>query len=181
MYFHGIDRNNSDNIYNNNQQDLIPKFKYMPEFLKIFELKKINFLEDKIISKKYPEYEINVFYPRQFQALRTLYFSENFENFIFSIKDSENWELTGGKSKAKFYRKDHPEFDADNLKPDNLKEMIEVSKKLSKDIPFVRVDLYNINNHIYFSELTFSPGGGYGMFYPEEYEILIGNYIKLDK
>ena len=84
-------------------------------------------------------------------------------------------------SKAKFYRKDHPEFDADNLKPDNLKEMIEVSKKLSKDIPFVRVDLYNINNHIYFSELTFSPGGGYGMFYPEEYEILIGNYIKLDK
>ena len=52
-------------------------------FSKFFELKKINFLEDKLISQKYPEYEIKVFYPRQFQALRTLYFSENFENFIF--------------------------------------------------------------------------------------------------
>ena len=96
--------NNFINNDNNNEQDLLPKFNHMPDFLKIFELKKINYLEDKIISKNYPEYEIKIFYPRQFQALRTLYFSENYENFIFSIKDSENWELTGGKSKAKFYR-----------------------------------------------------------------------------
>ena len=81
---------NSDSLskLNDNEtsdNNFLPKFKYMPEFLKIFELKKINFLEDKLISQKYPEYEIKVFYPRQFQALRTLYFSENFENFIFSL------------------------------------------------------------------------------------------------
>ena len=97
----------------------------MPEFLKIFELKKINFLEDKIISKKYPEYEIKVFYPRQFQTLRTLYFSENFENFIFSIKDSENWELTGGKSKAKFYRTLDEKFALKNISENEFNMLLD--------------------------------------------------------
>lgn len=46
-------------------------------------------------------------------------------------------------------------------KPDNLDEMIEIAKALSKDFPFVRVDLYNIDGKIYFSELTFIPFGGY--------------------
>ena len=83
-------------------------------------------------------------------------------------------------TKAKFYRIDHPQFNADNLKPSNLDEMIKISHLLSKNIPFVRVDLYNINNNIYFSELTLSPGGGFGMFYPYEYELEIGNYINID-
>ena len=87
----------------------------MPEFLKIFELKKINFLEDKLISQKYPEYEIKVFYPRQFQALRTLYFSENFENFIFSLKQSEDWEISGGKSKDNFFRTFDEKFAIKNI------------------------------------------------------------------
>jgi len=48
---------NSDSAYKLNDNEtsdnnFLPKFKYMPEFLKIFELKKINFLEDKLISQK---------------------------------------------------------------------------------------------------------------------------------
>ena len=46
--------NDNEKYYNN----FLSKFKYMPEFLKISDLKKINFLEDKLISQNYPEYEI---------------------------------------------------------------------------------------------------------------------------
>lgn len=42
-------------------------------------------------------------------------------------------------------------------KPKRFKEMIEIAKDLSKDFLFVRVDLYEIDNKVYFGELTFSP------------------------
>ena len=38
--------------------------------------------------------------------------------------------------------------------------MLEIAKVLSKDIPFLRVDLYEINGKIYFGELTFTPCAG---------------------
>jgi len=103
--------NDNEKYYNN----FLSKFKYMPEFLKISDLKKINFLEDKLISQKYPEYEIKVFYPRQFHSLRTLYFSENFENFIFSLKQSEDWEISVGKSKSNFFRTFDEKFAIKNI------------------------------------------------------------------
>ena len=40
--------------------------------------------------------------------------------------------------------------------PHTLPIMAEVAKKLSQGIPFVRVDLYEINAKVYFGELTFS-------------------------
>ena len=66
-------------------------------------------------------------------------------------------------------------------KPSNLDEMLEIARKLSKDIPFVRVDLYLINGRIYFGELTFFHGGGYEKFTPEEWNRKLGDMIKIDK
>lgn len=66
-------------------------------------------------------------------------------------------------------------------KPSNLDEMLEIARKLSKDIPFVRVDLYLINGKIYFGELTFFHGGGYEKFTPEEWNKKLGDMIKIDK
>lgn len=80
---------------------------------------------------------------------------------------------------APFYRKDHKPFPYALNKPKSFEEMLEVVKKLSKDIPFVRVDLYEVEGHIFFSELTFSPGGGFGIFYPEEWEQTLGDWLKL--
>lgn len=57
--------------------------------------------------------------------------------------------------------------------------MVDISKRLSAHIPFVRVDLYWIDRHIYFSEMTFYPGGGYGFFKPDEEENRIGNMLIL--
>jgi hypothetical protein len=48
----------------------------------------------------------------------------------------------------------------DFKKPNELEKMIEISRVLSEDFDFVRVDLYDINGTIYFGELTFSPASG---------------------
>ncbi len=46
-------------------------------------------------------------------------------------------------------------------KPKTLNEMIQYAKILSKDFNFVRVDFYEYKGKVYFSELTFSPWGGF--------------------
>lgn len=45
-------------------------------------------------------------------------------------------------------------------KPSSFEQMKELAQRLSADFPFVRVDLYDVNGRIYFSELTFIPTGG---------------------
>ncbi|MGE4283581.1 MAG: ATP-grasp fold amidoligase family protein [Clostridia bacterium] len=64
-------------------------------------------------------------------------------------------------------------------KPACFNEMLDLSRKLSKDIPFVRVDFYIVNNQIKFGELTFFPGSGFEEFTPESYDYLLGSWIDL--
>lgn len=66
-------------------------------------------------------------------------------------------------------------------KPNNLHKMIDIAQKLSQDIPFVRIDFYNINEDIYFGEITFYPYSGVKNFIPKEWNFKIGNLIKLPK
>ena len=63
--------------------------------------------------------------------------------------------------------------------PDEIEEMIVCAQKLSKDIPFVRVDFYDVNGKIYFGEMTFFPGSGFDPFLPEEWENKIGDMLAL--
>lgn len=65
------------------------------------------------------------------------------------------------------------------LKPKTFDKMVRFAEKLSKDIPFVRVDFYEINGQLYFGELTFSPGSGYEEFTPESYDYLLGSWLEL--
>ena len=58
-------------------------------------------------------------------------------------------------------------------------EMLEMSKALSKDFPFVRVDFFIANNRYYFAELTFTPGAGMMPFNPEKYDLEWGKMIDL--
>lgn len=64
-------------------------------------------------------------------------------------------------------------------RPSNLGTMLEVAEKLAKAIPFVRIDLYNANGHVYFGEITFYPAGGMGKFIPESADLEIGRLLKL--
>ena len=52
-------------------------------------------------------------------------------------------------------------------KPLLFDEMKILAQKLSKDIPFVRIDFYEVNGKIYFGEMTFFPGCGWEPFVPE--------------
>lgn len=58
-------------------------------------------------------------------------------------------------------------------------EMITIARKLSQDLPHVRVDLYLINHKIYFGEMTFFHDGGAVPLVPEYWEEKIGNMLRL--
>lgn len=62
-------------------------------------------------------------------------------------------------------------------KPKNLKEMFETARKLSKKIPFVRIDLYNVDNKIFFGEYTFYPCGGFDLSRAPEAEEKINSEV----
>lgn len=65
-------------------------------------------------------------------------------------------------------------------KPINLHEMIEIATKLSKDLPFSRIDLYEINKRVYFGEITFFPLSGFGAFDPDEIDFELGKLVRLE-
>ena len=71
----------------------------------------------------------------------------------------ENWEATE-------YPFIHNEVDdySEIKKPENFDKMIDVVSKLSQPFDYVRLDLYSVNNKIYFGEYTFTPGGGIDKF-----------------
>ena len=64
-------------------------------------------------------------------------------------------------------------------KPENLGEMLKIAEKLSKKFYFVRVDLYSVNNIIYFGELTFTPVSGFEKFEKDEWDLEFGKHLKL--
>lgn len=64
-------------------------------------------------------------------------------------------------------------------KPQNLDKMISLAERLSKDFPFVRVDFYDIEDKIYFGEITFYPGNGLEAFEPVEWDYKLGELLTL--
>lgn len=66
-------------------------------------------------------------------------------------------------------------------RPDCYAEMIRVAETLAKDLPLMRVDLYEINHKPYFGEMTLYPGSGMETFQPEEWDVRLGDWIELKK
>ena len=64
-------------------------------------------------------------------------------------------------------------------RPEKWDEMISIAEKLSKEIPFIRVDLYYVNNHVYFGELTFFDSSGYDDLSSEHWNMVFGDWIQL--
>ena len=75
----------------------------------------------------------------------------------------------------------HPNDNKKIDKPQSFNEMIELSKKLSNNIPHVRVDFYEINGRVYFGELTFYHYSGLVKFEPEEWDLKLGEMIEIKK
>lgn len=73
------------------------------------------------------------------------------------------------------------DFSDDVVMPDNYQEMIEIARKLSKDFPHVRVDLYNVNGKIIFGEMTFSKGAGFDRILPYEFDLQMGKNFNVER
>lgn len=65
------------------------------------------------------------------------------------------------------------------IKPKNFEKMIQLSELLTKNIPQVRVDWYEVRNTIFFGELTFFHMGGLDPFNPQEWDYKFGELINL--
>ena len=76
-------------------------------------------------------------------------------------------------------RQGHPNASVLPEKPETFEKMKELAAVLSKGIPQIRVDFYEVNGKIYFGELTFSHFAGMVPFEPEEWDRTFGDWIKL--
>ena len=86
---------------------------------------------------------------------------------------SPNWEIMPFK---------RPNHSIDNTikRPRNLRLMLELAEKLSKNNSFLRVDFYEVNGQLYFGELTFYPSSGFAKFDPEEWDKKIGDFLNIE-
>jgi hypothetical protein len=69
---------------------------------------------------------------------------------------------------------------AAHFKPANFEVMVQVARDLSADFDFVRVDLYTVEDKVYFGELTCTPHQGYALFASEERQKLVDSMWHLD-
>lgn len=65
-------------------------------------------------------------------------------------------------------------------KPTTMDAMVNIATQLSANIPHVRVDLYNVDEKIFFGELTFFDCSGMAEFTPREWNYTFGSWIDLD-
>lgn len=63
--------------------------------------------------------------------------------------------------------------------PRTFGEMKHMARRLAQDIPFSRIDFYEINHKSYFGEITFYPASGFGKFRPDEWNLKMGDMIKI--
>jgi hypothetical protein len=52
--------------------------------------------------------------------------------------------------------------------------MLQTAETLGAGLDFVRVDLYDVGNRIYFGEMTTTPGGGFARFHPQAMDEHLG-------
>ena len=82
-------------------------------------------------------------------------------------------------SRMPFERFTHPVSKTEIVKSKTYDEMVALAERLARDIPFVRIDFYEIKDRPYFGELTFFPASGFEKFNPDSWDKTLGEWIKL--
>lgn len=135
-------------------------------------------IKRKIICEEYLEDEIRDYKFFCFKGKpEFFYISQNVSGDFHNMQ--ADFFYTNG-TPTEFRRIDHQSFKVTPLLPDNLKEMVSLAEKLSKNFEFVRVDLFDVKGKIYFSELTFSPCAGFMPITPQNYDLEIGKKIDVN-
>lgn len=136
-------------------------------------------VKPRIIIEEYMEDEEN-------EGLKDYKFFCFNEKFAYSFVCSEratSLKFTFFDKNGKFmnFCQDGCPNDPNVKKPKNYDKMIQLAEILAKDTIEVRVDFYEINNKIYFGELTFFDAAGFGKFEPEEWDKKVGDMLVLPK
>lgn len=84
-----------------------------------------------------------------------------------------NWKL------QPFNQYSYGNFDKDVKKPKQFEEMKKIAEKLSSGFDHVRVDLYLIEDKIYFGEMTFTNGNGFEKITPDDWDYKLGKLWNL--
>jgi len=137
------------------------------------------FVKPRIIIEKYMEdkkyYNIRDYKFFCFNGeAKLLYVSENSHK-----KDAKLQFFDLDYKKLDCKRSDYIEYDEIPEKPKNFEKMIKLSNILSKGIPHVRVDWYEIDGSLYFGELTFYTCSGHIPFVDKEWDYKLGRLIQL--
>ena len=109
--------------------------------------------------------------------VKFIYVSQGLENHdTASISFlTMDWEF------ADFSRSDFKPFRELPEKPSKFDEMVSIAERISKGHDFLRVDLYDIQGRIYFSEVTFYPCGGFLPFLPDSADNSVGKLLTLNR
>lgn len=103
-------------------------------------------------------------------------FSERFTDKTVDMYDKKgNWlpDVFNGGPNSKIKRKKPPN------KLENLDQMLDICRRLSKTFTFVRVDFYIVEGKVYFGELTFTDGAGGEPIKPLNFDLKLAENIKL--
>lgn len=140
-------------------------------------------VKPRIIAEKYMEdnsndlkdYKVHCFngVPRFIQVIGNRKLEKHSGNQLFYDFD---WKDVG------WAFGDYPPYNYKLEKPYGLSEMYDVASKLSRGTRYLRVDLYEINQKVYFGELTFYPKAGfypYNKYYKYDTDLFLGSLISL--
>ena len=64
-------------------------------------------------------------------------------------------------------------------KPDTFDQMIALSRILTKGLPHVRADFYEVDGRLFFGELTFYHFSGFMPFEPDRWDRIFGDWLEL--
>lgn len=64
-------------------------------------------------------------------------------------------------------------------KPATLEQMLEFAKILSANLPFARIDFYEVSGKLYFGEITLYPASGFLPFVPREWDEKFGDMLNV--
>lgn len=171
------------------------KIVYNKKNINHFELR--DFFESRLkinpytIGREYPYKNIKpCIYAEKYMATKSDGNINDYKFFCFNGKPEIMFVATDRSADCKFdfYDMDFKHLDIYNIHPNSSKtiarpqkfeDMKSLAAKLSENMKFVRIDLYEIDGKVYFGEFTFFHGGGFYLMHPDEWEIKLGNLIEL--
>ena len=65
-------------------------------------------------------------------------------------------------------------------KPAQYNRAVDIAETIASDFDFIRVDLYLLDDGIYFGELTNTPSAGHSLFKPRSFDFEVGSKLQLN-